>query len=235
MTRSLPYQLDNTTFDGVYVGDDKGYAPTILVFHGMEGRSEAQVEFAHRLTTWGYQAIAVDLFGTAVSAAGPDACAAEMAQFVKDRSALRQRLDGVVATLRERPGVDQVAAIGFCFGGLCVLDLARSRNDLRAVASFHGLLTAPDVLSVNDITAKIAVFHGWDDPYAPPQDVVALGRELTTRRADWQLHAYGNAMHAFMAPMANAPERGIQYDELTARRAWQTLGVFLDEVFTESR
>jgi dienelactone hydrolase len=147
---------------------------------------------------------------------------------------LAQRLSAVLAALIEVPEIDRdrLAAIGFCFGGLCVLDLARGGHPLRAVASFHGLLTAPDGSPADgDITARVAVHHGWDDPFAPPEDVVALGRELTARRADWQLHAYGGAMHSFMAPFAEQPERGVQYNAVVADRAWRSLGDFLRESF----
>lgn len=77
----------------------------------------------------------------------------------------------------------------------------------------------------------MAVFHGWDDPFAPPEDVTALGHELTSRAADWQLHVYGQTMHAFMAPAANNAETGILYNEVSARRAWRALEHFLTEVF----
>ncbi|CAA0135031.1 Uncharacterised protein [Mycolicibacterium vanbaalenii] len=77
------------------------------------------------------------------------------------------------------------------------------------------------------------VFHGWDDPYAPPEDVVALGRECSGRGIDWQLNAYGNTMHAFMAPWADDPERGILHSESAARRAWASLESFLDESFRQ--
>jgi dienelactone hydrolase len=205
----------------------------VLVFHGMEGRSDAQVDFCHLLAEVGYKAVAVDLFGRAVTVAGADACAAAMDEFLKDRSALRDRIIGVTATIRELPAIDPdaMAAIGFCFGGLCVLDLARHGMDMKAVGAFHGLLTPPTEAPDEPISTKISVFHGWDDPFAPPSDVVALAAELTERGADWQLHAYGNAMHAFMAPFANAPERGISYDEKTARRAWASLVAFLGETF----
>jgi dienelactone hydrolase len=159
-----------------------------------------------------------------------------MGAFLDDRNTLRDRIIGVVDVIRDMPDVESgaMAAIGFCFGGLCVLDAARHGVGLRAVGAFHGLLTAlPESPESPDepIEARIAVYHGWDDPYALPADVLALAAELTGRRADWQLHAYGHAMHAFMAPFANAPERGIQYDERTARRAWSSLVDLLAETF----
>ncbi|MFS0897989.1 dienelactone hydrolase family protein [Mycolicibacterium litorale] len=232
-TVSLRRSIGHLTFDHVLVRPEthRPAPATVLVFHGMEGRSDAQLAIAERLTGWGCQAIAVDLFGEAVSAGGAQRCADEMTAFLGDRSALAERLSAVLTALTEVPEVDAgaVAAIGFCFGGLCVLDLARAGHPLRAVTSFHGLLTPPDWSVDGVIPARVAVHHGWDDPLAPPHDVVALGAELTARGADWQLHAYGGAMHAFMAPFAAQPERGIQYHPVVAERAWRSLGDFLRE------
>ncbi|AFM18260.1 dienelactone hydrolase-like enzyme [Mycolicibacterium chubuense NBB4] len=231
---SLRHDIDGTQFDAVLTSGDRAPgAPTVLVFHGMEGRSELQLQFAARLGEWGYQGIAVDLFGEEVSRGGMEATSVEMARFLDDRSALAQRLATVFEALVAAPQVDprRVAAIGFCFGGLCVLDLARAGHPLAGVASFHGLLTAGPDGGRNDVTAKVMVFHGWDDPLAPPEDVVALGREFSGRAIDWQLHAYGNTMHAFMAPWANDPERGILYSQSAAERAWTSLGHFLRECF----
>ncbi|BBY18823.1 dienelactone hydrolase family protein [Mycolicibacterium litorale] len=234
-TVSLRRSIGDLTFDHVLIQpEEREPSPaTVLVFHGMEGRSDAQLAIAERLTQWGYQAIAVDLFGEAVSAGGAQRCAEEMTAFLGDRAALAERLSAVLAALTAVPDVDRdaVAAIGFCFGGLCVLDVARAGHPLRAVVSFHGLLTAPEWAADGPVPARVAVHHGWDDPLAPPEDVVALGQELTARGADWQLHAYGGAKHAFMAPFADQPERGIQYHPVVAERAWRALGDFLDQTF----
>ncbi|KRE34703.1 carboxymethylenebutenolidase [Mycobacterium sp. Soil538] len=229
---SLRHDIDDTWFDAVLVHDDtRTSAQTVLVVHGMEGRSDAQLEFAGKLTEWGYQAVAVDLFGEEVTRGGMDATGAEMARFADDRTALAQRLAAVFAAVTAAPQVagTQLAAIGFCFGGLCVLDLARAGLPLAGVASFHGLLTAHPTLGQRDVHARVLVLHGWDDPFAPPEDVVALGRELSGRGIDWQLHAYGDTVHAFMAPWADDPARGILYSESASRRAWTTLGIFLHE------
>lgn len=239
---SLRHDIDGRFFDTVLVHDDvhdhihddgAETPPTVLVFHGMEGRSDAQMQFATRLVEQGYQAIAVDLFGEDVSRGGIEATGAAMAGFVEDRAALAQRLSSVFATLTAAPQVDaqRVAAVGFCFGGLCVLDLARHGHPLVGVVSFHGLLTPPPDAEQRDVTAKVIVFHGWDDPFAPPQDVVALGREFSGRGIDWQLHAYGNTLHAFMAPFANDPSRGVLFSESASARAWTSAGHFLAECF----
>lgn len=235
-TTSLRHDIDGVTFDSVLVHADDGATatpPTVLVFHGIEGRSEAQMQVAARLAGRGYQAIAVDVFGEEASAGGMEATGAATAGFVDDRPALARRLASVLQTLTAAPQVDadRVAAVGFCFGGLCVLDLARAGHRLAGVVSFHGLLTPPPQSEARDVTAKVIVFHGWDDPFAPPEDVVALGREFSGRGIDWQLHAYGNTLHAFMAPFANDPSRGVLFSEAASRRAWTSAEHFLDECF----
>jgi dienelactone hydrolase len=230
-TLSFDYTLDGLDCEGVMVSGEDLTAPTVLVFHGQEGRSDAQVAICGRLAEAGYRAVAVDIFGREVG--GMDAGAAIIKDLLADRDRLRHRLFGAVDTIGALPATDRntMAAIGFCFGGLCVLDLARYGSDMRAVGSFHGVLTPPPHPPDSPIATRVAVYHGWEDPFAPPADVLALAAELTARGADWQLHGYGRAMHAFMAPFANDPERGIQYDEVTARRAWASLVDLLAETF----
>ena len=230
--RTVAYEHEGVALDGLLAVDDAGSGPcpTVLVVHGIEGRSGAQEGFARRLTEWGYAGFSVDLFGIGVDG---DIGRGErlMTEMLQDRDLVRRRMLHVLDLVRDLPEVDsdRVAAVGFCFGGLCVLDLARSGAEVRGVASFHGVLTPPEDGVRNEIRAMVTAFHGWDDPFAPPEHVVALGKELTEAGADWQVHAYGNAMHAFMAPTANNPEAGIMYSERAARRAWSSLGSFLTE------
>jgi dienelactone hydrolase len=119
--------------------------------------------------------------------------------------------------------------MGFCFGGLCALDFARANTGVRGVVSFHGLLK-PSGFTEPKVTAKVLMMHGFDDPLAPPDDVLAVAREFTAAGADWQLHAYGQTVHAFTNPMAHNRDSGLQYDEAADRRSWHTLIQFLDEV-----
>lgn len=231
-TRTIPHQHGSTTLEGVLITDDSiaEPAPTVMICHGMEGRSDILVEVGKRLLPWGYQAFAMDLYGEDVFDK-PDKAAAYMQGFLDDRAALAERLSTVVGAVASLPEVDsaRMAAFGFCFGGLCMLDLARIGAPLTGVASFHGVLTPPPGSMPRPIDCRIAVYHGWEDPFAKPDDVVALAAELTESGADWQLHAYGHAMHSFMAPMANDPDAGIQYHQRSAGRAWSHLQSFLEE------
>jgi dienelactone hydrolase len=126
--------------------------------------------------------------------------------------------------------VERIAAIGFCFGGMCVLDLARSGTDVRGVASFHGLLKPNGLPKPERIPARVLIMHGYDDPLAPPEDMLAVMQELNAAKVDWQLHSYGLTSHAFTNPQANSPDGGLKYNPLAERRSWHTLLQFLEEV-----
>ena len=139
------------------------------------------------------------------------------------------------ARARKREHVDKqrIAVIGYCFGGQCALDLARSGADIVAAVSFHGLFDPPG-LPEEKIGAKVVAFHGWDDPMVPPDKVVALGEELTKAGADWQIHAFGNVRHGFTNP--NAHQIGldaVRYDSLAAERSWTSFINLLEELFAE--
>lgn len=234
-TRQLDYRVGDGTFDGAVVTQDVGAKrPAVLIFHGWEGRSDAQLRVAQEVAALGYVGFACDLFGKGIRGDLAGDNTHLIAPLLADRQALRDRLMGTVQVARSLPEVDpdRVAAIGFCFGGMCALDLARAGSDVRAVASFHGTLGRPESLPTLPIRAQVSVFHGWDDPMAPPADVLALSAELTSAGADWQLHAYGHTMHAFMARGANRPEAGIQYHARSAKRAWSALESFLAEAFS---
>lgn len=237
--RTIEYHREGEPFDGALVLPEgaRDPLPGVLVFHGWEGRSEGQEKFAHRLAGLGYGAFCVDLYGKGRRGQTPAECEALMTPLISDRAELRARLLHVVEVAAGLPQLkaDHLAAIGFCFGGLCVLDLARAGAPLKAVASFHGLFTPPGLPTHAPMSVKVAAYHGWDDPMVPPADVVALGQELTAAKADWQIHAFGGAMHAFMSEGANMPEAGILYDKRTAHRAFTAMAGFLAEALEPAR
>jgi dienelactone hydrolase len=128
----------------------------------------------------------------------------------------------------------RVAALGYCFGGLCALDLARANPpELKGVISVHGVLTPPNPGEPAPIDASILILHGWEDPVAPPEDVLSLARELPRAGADWQIHAYGHARHAFTAEGLNFPERGLAYDGGGGGWGLGGPGLFLDALIGE--
>src|SRR5262249_17124302 len=157
-------------------------------------------------------------------------CSALIAPFMKDRRLLLRRLQSALSTLQGMPIVDakRVAAMGFCFGGLCALDLARANAGIRGAVRFHRMLK-PSGLTEPATRARVLMLHGYDDPLAPPEDLLAVAREFTAAGADWQVHAYGQTVHAFTNPTANNRAGGMQYDEAADRRSWHALEEFLAE------
>ena len=162
---------------------------------------------------------------------GPKENTKLMTPFLEDRDAA-EPIENRPASASRQAETDagKVAATGYCFGGLCVLDLARTGEDFKGATSFHGLFNKPGNTEVKAIKAKILALHGWDDPMVPPADVVALAEELTAAGADWQIHGYGNTLHAFTNSEANAPDMGAMYKADADRRSWQAMENFLAEV-----
>lgn len=230
---------DGETVCEAYVAGGGGSAkPCVLIGHTWAGQSDSERGIADKLAALGYVAIAIDVYGKGRRGehGTPTAMAtntALMQPFMQDRAMLRDRMLAAVDFARSRDDVDasRIAVIGYCFGGLCALDVARSGADVRGTVSIHGIFSAPGIGAQGAINASVLVLHGWDDPMAPPDDVIALAKELTDAKADWQLHAYGHAMHGFTNPAADMPDRGIQYNATADARSWRAMTDFLGEIF----
>jgi len=230
----IQYEQDGVSFEGHLVWDDSnaGPLPGVLVAHTWAGAGDFEKGRAEALAKLGYAGFAVDLYGKGRRGSSSEENAALMQPLLDDRGLLQSRMSQGLRALRELDIVDsaRVAAIGYCFGGLCVLDLARTGADIAGVVSLHGLFPPPGNIAEPNITAKILALHGWDDPMVPPESVTALAAELTGAGADWQLHAYGHCVHAFTNPAANDPEHGTVYDAVADRRSWQATSNFLAEI-----
>lgn len=232
----LEYQEGGKTFEA-YVArptTEASHRPAVLVCHAWGGRSDFECEKADKLAKLGYVGIAIDNYGKGVFGNSAAENSALMMPLVQDRALLRRRLLAALAAAGTISLVDtaRVAAIGFCFGGLCALDLARSGAALRGVVSFHGLFTPPPASLPNaDIKAKVLALHGHDDPMVKPDAVLALQQELTAAGVDWQVHSYGGTSHAFTNPLANDAAGGMQYSATVTRRAWRSMEDFLVEIF----
>lgn len=218
----------------VIVHDGSGRKlPTILIIPTVMGVSHLELGFAEKLNGLGYNAVVADLFGKRFTpVVDREEAFAAMGKLREDRAALRDMLLSILAQVRTLEQVDagKIVVIGYCFGGQCALDVARSGADVAAVASFHGLFDPPGLPAV-PIKAKVAAYHGWDDPMVPPEAVAALGKELTEGGADWQIHCYGHVGHGFTNP--NAGQMGIEgvfYHEAAERRSWSSLEGLLAEV-----
>jgi dienelactone hydrolase len=230
--QNIEYRDGEALLEGFLCYDEAqpGPRPAVLICHAWSGRNDFVERKARRLAWQGYACFALDNFGKGKRGTTPEECGALMNPFMADRKMLLKRLQAGLATARSMPIVDsrRIAVMGFCFGGLCALDLARSNADIRAAVSFHGMLK-PSGLTEPKVRAKVLMLHGYDDPLAPPADVLAVAKEFTDAGADWQLHAYGHTVHAFTNPAAQDRAGGMQYDESADRRSWHALEEFLAE------
>lgn len=236
MSRETDVTLD---FEGeqltsVFVGRrDNAVRPAVMLIPTVMGVSDLELGFGRQLVELGYSAFVADLFGRRFRpVVDRDEAMAAMNRLKSDRAGLRRRLLALFDQVRGLEAVDptKVAVAGYCFGGMCALDIARSGAEVAAAVAFHGLFDPPD-WPIEPITAKVVAFHGWDDPMAPPEMVVALGRELTGAGADWQIHAYGQTRHGFTNPGAQGAVPGVLHNPIAAERSWTSFINLLEEVF----
>ena len=234
--QTMVYDGPGGPFEGVIAYEDEVETPRpgVLVVPNVLGQKEADNEKAEDLAKLGYVAFACDVFGQGKRAERGPEMQRYMNECLADRAQLRDRLAASLGVLKGFGHVDagKCAAIGFCFGGLCVLDMARAGLDIRGGVSFHGVFHRPDYANVTPIAPKLLVCHGWDDPLAKPDAVVGLAAELTDGGADWQLHAYGHTGHGFTDKGAkNMGMPGIGYQPDADRRSWKAMQDFLAELF----
>jgi dienelactone hydrolase len=203
----------------------------VIVVHDWTGQNDFARKKAEQFAELGFIGFALDVYGEGRTGETNDEKMALMAPLMQDRTLLLSRILAAVEAVKGLPNVDpqRIAAIGFCFGGLCVLDLARSGEAIKAVVSFHGLLNAPSENVSKHIKAHVLVLHGHDDPMVPSEQVLAFQQEMTQAQADWQMCIYGQTMHAFTNPLADNPAFGTVYNPLTAERSWIACTNFLQE------
>lgn len=222
-------------FAAIPAGD--GMFPVVLISHAWNGRDDNMCKKALRLAAQNYVALALDNYGEGRVGKSRAENSEMMVPLKKDRDRLKRVLLAGFESAKRLPKADpaRVAIIGYCFGGLCALDLARTGAELRGAVSFHGLLDAPksvvESLNVPAIRARVLVLHGYDDPMVVPDQVTEFAKEMTDRRVDWQIHMYGNCVHGFTNPAANDPAFGTVYNVAADCRSWLAMTNFLEEIF----
>jgi dienelactone hydrolase len=231
----IDYECNGALHQGFMAWDDAapGPRPGVMVSHAWGGRTEFEEEKARVLASQGYVGFALDMYGKGVRGASAEENAALMTPLLDDRRELQARITRALEVLRSQEQVDaqRCAAMGYCFGGLCVLDLARVGATVAGVISIHGLFNPAENTAGTPITAKVLCLHGYDDPMAPPQTVLDLATELSAAGADWQLLAFGGTQHAFTNPQANDPEMGTVYSASADARSARAMENFLTEIF----
>lgn len=234
-TRTVEYRQGDTRLVGylAYPKEAKEPRPGVLVVHEWIGLNDYAKRRTEQLAELGYVAFAADIYGDGKLAADTKEAGALAGLYKKDRALLRARVAAALATLKAQPGVvpAKVAALGYCFGGTTVLELARSGAEVAGVISFHGGLNSPTPQDAKNIRARVLALHGADDPYVLPQEVAGFEEEMRKGGVDWQLIAYGNAVHGFTNP-ANGSDnsKGAAYNAAADARSWLAMQQFLDEV-----
>jgi dienelactone hydrolase len=235
-TERIEYRHGDAVLEGYLAYDDTltGKRPGVLVVHEWWGMNDYVKRRAEQLASLGYVAFALDMYGKGKATTDIKEAGRLSGMIKNDRPLGRARAAAGLAVLRGRPEVDpaRIAAIGYCFGGTVVLEMARSGADLKGVASFHGSLATPNPADAGNIKGMVLVLHGADDPFEAPAEVAAFQEEMRQARVDWQMVFYGGAVHAFTNRDADkAGIKGVGYNEKADRRSWQAMRYFLDEIF----
>ena len=235
--KTVPYEQGGTALEGFHVYDDSisGERPGILILHQWTGLTDYEKGRGRQLAELGYNVFAADIYGKGIRPVPPEA-GKEAGKYKSDRKLYRARIDAALDVLKkdERTDPSKIAAIGYCFGGTGVLELARSGADIAGVVSFHGGLGAAPgfAAEAGKVPAKILVLHGAIDPNVKAEEVAAFQKEMDETKADYQFVAYSGAVHAFTQKMAgNDPSKGVAYDEKADKRSWEAMKAFFAEIF----
>lgn len=237
VVKPLPYQIDGEAFEGLLIYDDAVTTPRpgLLMVPNWLGVTEDSAKKAARAAGDKYVVFMADMYGKAVRPSNADEAKAAATLVRSDRQLMRKRAQAAVEVLKAQTAqvaldASKLGAIGFCFGGGAVLELARSGAELKGFVSFHGNLDTPNPNDAQNIKAPILVLHGADDPAVPQAQVDGFIAEMKAAKTDWQLVSYGGAVHSFTSPVANVPGRN-QYHPLVAVRAFKAMNELFDEVF----
>lgn len=232
--KAIEYDSAGTTCEGWHAYDDsvEGDRPGVLIVHQWTGLTDYEKMRARMLAALGYRVFALDIYGKGVRPQPPES-AEVSGKYKKDRELFRERLEDGLEILRglDRTDGDRIAAIGYCFGGTGVLELARSGAGIAGVVSFHGGLGTPDPEDAENIRCEVMVLHGAADPYVPVDEVQAFHEEMLDANVGYTFTAYPDAVHAFTQKMAgDDPSKGAAYQEEADEASWEAMKEFFDRI-----
>src|SRR5437588_6659287 len=235
-TEKIEYKHGDTVLEGHLAYDQsiQGKRPGVLIVHQWKGLTDYEKKRAEMLAKLGYIAFAVDIYGKGIRPKDNQEAAAEAGKYKQNRELLRSRAAAGLAVLQTRKFIDseRIAAIGYCFGGTTVIELARSGAEIAGVVSFHGALDSPRPEDGKNIKCKVLALHGADDPFVPAKDLAAFEEEMRQAKVDWQLIKFGRAVHSFTDWNAGDNHlEGAAYNEKADRRSWEAMKQFFGEIF----
>jgi dienelactone hydrolase len=234
----VTYKQGDAELKGFLAWDDavEGRRPAVLLVPEWWGLNDYIRKRAEQVASLGYVVLAADIYGNGRSTRDPKEARGLSGSFLKgDRTLLRERASAGLQTLLDNPLADRerVAAMGYCFGGTTVLELARSGAPLGGVVCFHGRLDTPYPGKDRQIRAKVLVLNGADDPNVPLKQIAAFEDEMRSHGVDWQMILYGGAVHSFTNPASGSrPSTGAAYNEKADQRSWEHLKLFFSEIFS---
>ncbi len=236
VSREVEYKDGDTVLQGYLAYDDSrtGRRPAVIVVHEWQGLNAYAKMRVEQLAGLGYAGFALDLYGKDIRPESHEEAAKISGLYRADRILMRRRAKAGYDFLRAQPNVDpaRIAAIGYCFGGTAVLEMARAGWPLAGVATFHGFLGTPLPAKKGDIQAAVRIFHGDEDTFTEPE-LERFRREMREAEvADWQVIVLSGAVHRFSVPSAGSDKTtGMAYNERADKASWEMLVEFLKEVF----
>ena len=231
-TEKITYQSGDNSFEGFLAQPEGDSNPCVLIAHTWAGRDAFVEEKAKLLTELGYAAFAIDMYGDGKIGTSNEENAGMMQPLLDDREELARRALASLDAVSKIDSIDasKIVIMGYCFGGLVAMDLARTGADIKGAVSFHGFLAGPEN-STNEIKAKLLALHGDSDPMVGQDQIESFRQEMTSKKVDWQLHVFGGAMHSFTNPEANDPDFGAVYSKNADERSWKIFTDLLTELF----